>query len=265
MDLLNRSLAPISVKAWKFMDEEAREILKLKLNGRKVVDFIGPRGINYAAVNSGRKTELDKGISGVNYQLRSVLPLVEMRVPFRINKKELEALERGAVDIDLDPLVDAAKKLAEAENNLIFYGHSEAGIRGIAEASKQPELKVPDTSKELLVTITGAVKTLYNKGVGGPYLLLLSPELYSKIYKMSENGYPVNRKIKEIIGDNIKFVCGIDFKGMLMSTRGGDFELIVGQDISIGYERNTVDDLEFFFIESLTFRLNTPEAAVVFT
>lgn len=44
--------------------------------------------------------------------------------------------------------------------------------------------------------------------------------------------------------------------------RGGDFELVVGQDLSIGYLSHDAENVRLYIEESLTFRLLTPEAAV---
>ncbi|MEP7220172.1 MAG: family 1 encapsulin nanocompartment shell protein, partial [Bacteroidota bacterium] len=54
MDLLKRDHAPILEDAWDAIDNEARRVLKLNLAGRKLVDFNGPFGWQYAAVNLGR-------------------------------------------------------------------------------------------------------------------------------------------------------------------------------------------------------------------
>jgi uncharacterized linocin/CFP29 family protein len=63
---LKRHVAPITQEAWDFIDEEARRVLNLKLSARKVVDFVGPKGMDFAAVNTGRKVNLDqKPIDGV--------------------------------------------------------------------------------------------------------------------------------------------------------------------------------------------------------
>ena len=43
--------------------------------------------------------------------------------------------DRGAVDADLEPLDEAAQRIAVAENVAVFHGWAKAGIAGIAEAS----------------------------------------------------------------------------------------------------------------------------------
>jgi uncharacterized linocin/CFP29 family protein len=44
--------------------------------------------------------------------------------------------------------------------------------------------------------------------------------------------------------------------------RGDDFELIVGQDISIGYLSHDQAKVTLYLEESVTFRLLSPQAAV---
>ena len=53
--------------------------------------------------------------------------------------------------------------------------------------------------------------------------------------------------------------------GLLLSTRGGDFELTLGQDLSLGYAGHSRDQVELYLTESVTFRVIEPAAAVVFS
>lgn len=52
---------------------------------------------------------------------------------------------------------------------------------------------------------------------------------------------------------------------VVASQRGGDFLLEVGEDLSIGYESHGEDAVELYLVESFTFRVATPEAAVALT
>ena len=49
---------------------------------------------------------------------------------------------------------------------------------------------------------------------------------------------------------------------VVLSQRGGDFELTVGEDFSIGYRSSDAASVDLYIEESLAFRINTPEAAV---
>jgi uncharacterized linocin/CFP29 family protein len=48
----------------------------------------------------------------------------------------------------------------------------------------------------------------------------------------------------------------------VLSTRGGDFDLHIGQDVSIGYSSHTDTTVSLYLQESFTFLLLTSEAVV---
>ena len=52
---------------------------------------------------------------------------------------------------------------------------------------------------------------------------------------------------------------------VLLSTRGGDYELHLGQDLSIGYLSHDAESIELYLQETLTFLPYTSEASVVLT
>ncbi|MGM7646999.1 family 1 encapsulin nanocompartment shell protein, partial [Nocardia sp. JW2] len=112
MNNLHRELAPITDEAWTQIEEEATRTFKRNIAGRRVVDVSGPRGVAYSALNRGRLTLTDSPDDGVQAHQRVVQPLVELRVPFTLQRSELDDIERGAPDADLDNLKDAAQKIA---------------------------------------------------------------------------------------------------------------------------------------------------------
>src|SRR5207253_2116218 len=141
MDHLLRSHAPISDAGWALLDEEARERLTPALAARKLVDFAGPHGWEYSASNVGRTRSLeDAPVEGITAEQRRVLAMVELSAPFTLARAELRDADRGARDIDLAPLDEAAHRVATAENRAVFHGWESAGITGIAGASAHKEI-----------------------------------------------------------------------------------------------------------------------------
>ncbi|MFW6378330.1 MAG: family 1 encapsulin nanocompartment shell protein, partial [Bacillota bacterium] len=135
VDILNRSLAPIPDEAWEFLDEEAKDILELRLGARKVVEFEGPLGLDVSSINTGRMNKISA--EGAEFRSRETLNLIEVELPVKIDRAEIDAFVRGAEDADSDPVREAAKKMAEIENKAIFFGMPEAGIEGIIPLSKE--------------------------------------------------------------------------------------------------------------------------------
>src|SRR5687768_14941541 len=129
MDLLKRELAPITSEAWQQIDEEAKRVLQLHLAGRKLVDFSGPHGWQLGGVNTGRLDHIEKApVENVGHAIRRVRPLVELRSPITLQILELDYAARGARDLDLDPVIETAERVAHAEDTAVFHGFKPGGI-----------------------------------------------------------------------------------------------------------------------------------------
>ena len=265
MDLLKRKLAPILPEAWELVDAEAKRVLELRLAGRKVVDFRGPHGWKLASVNTGRLTLLSDAKDEVSVGVRQVQPLIETRVPIKLAIMELDTVARGAEDADLAPVVDAAKKSAYLEDNAIFNGFERAGIAGILPSSKHSPLALPTDVLLLPRTVVEAKEILRKAGIGGPYVLVLGTALYEQVFAATEDGRSLAKRLAQLVSDGpAVHIVQSDavHGGALVSARGGDYELTVGQDLSIGYAYHTKHEVELYLTESFTFRVLEPAAAV---
>jgi len=66
-------------------------------------------------------------------------------------------------------------------------------------------------------------------GVNGPYSVVLGTPA-----ETSHNGYPVLEHVKKLVKDEIIWAPAIS-GAFVLTTRGGDFDLRIGQDASFGY------------------------------
>ena len=263
MNDLLRDLAPITDEAWKMIDDQARQTLVVELAARKLVDFSGPKGWEKSAMNLGRAKAL-KGApaDGVTGAIRQVQPLVELRAPFALSRVDLDNIARGAADPDLDPLIAACIQIARAEDRAVFHGWEAAGIGGICERTPHKALKIQDNYAAYPSTVAEAVRTLKMSGVGGPYSIALGPRCFTGLMQaMGPGGFPVLEVVKHILDGEVLWAPGVD-GAVVLSTRGGDFELVVGRDLSIGYSAHDAAQVNLYVVESLTFRVLEPKAAV---
>lgn len=263
MNDLLRNLAPISDAAWKEIDEEARRTLTRILAARKVVDFKGPLGWDHSAVNLGRVNPLSPAPrEKVAAAIRQVQPLVELRAEFTLSRAEVEVIDRGGPDPDLDPVREAARAIGLAEDRAVFHGYPAGGIKGINERAKSQCMTIASDYEVYPRAVAGALNRLRNTGIDGPYAIALGPRCYTGLTEtVSRGGYPVIEHVRRLIDGPIVWAPGIDGASVL-SLRGGDFELFVGRDISIGYQSHDARSVTLYLVESVTFRLVTPEAAV---
>ena len=246
MNNLHRQLAPISEAAWGEIDQEARRTFIRWIAGRRVVDVVGPDGEELAAVRTGHQVCVDTPFEGVQAHQRQVRQIVELRVPFRVSREAVDAVDRGAQDSDWQPVKDAVAQIARAEDGIVFDGLASAGIEGLVPSSSNPAVSLPQP-KDLPDAVAAALKELRLAGVEGPYALLLSAE-----------------HIDRLLEGEVLWAPAIQ-GAVLLSTRGGDYELHLGQDLSIGYLSHDAESIELYLQETLTFLPYTSEASVVLT
>jgi uncharacterized linocin/CFP29 family protein len=262
---LYRELAPITPGAWNEIDGEARQRLSTFLAARKLVDFVGPHGWTHAAENLGRVAGLGAGPGpDVDARLRQVQPLVELRTQFTLPRAELDAIARGAPDPDLDPVVDAARRIALAEDTAVFNGFGEGAIEGITEATPHAAIAMPADFDRFPTAVAKAVGVLREAGIGGPYAIALGPGPYTELTETAYGGYPVLNHVRLLLEGPVVWAPAVA-GAVVLSVRGGDFVLTSGQDLSIGYADHDAESVRLYMEESLTFRALTPEAAVAIT
>ncbi|NUP10542.1 MAG: bacteriocin family protein [Polyangiaceae bacterium] len=259
MNLLKRELAPITPEAWAEIDREAQRVLKLHLAARKVVDFKGPFGLELGAVNTGRLKNVDPPFANVSASVRVVQPLVHLWAPFKMSIAELDTVSRGATDIDVDPLIRAAERIAAAEDHAVFHGYDAAAVQGVLKAADHAPLEYHG-AKNLPGVIVGAKELLRKAGVGGPYALVLGPSIYDELHSAAEDGFPIRDRVAPMV-ETIVWAPALT-EAAVVSMRGGDYELTVGQDLSIGFTSFDHDTVELYLTESFTFRVLSTNAAV---
>jgi len=264
MNNLHRELAPISAAAWSQIEAEATRTLKRYLAARRVVDVEGPSGVATSAIGTGHVHSIDPPGEGITARQRGVKPLVELRVPFTLNREQIDNVERGANDSDWQPVKDAARQLAFAENRAVFEGYAAAGIGGIREGTSNPKLVLPGEITTYPDVIASALNQLRLVGVEGPYSVVLSADAYQALSEASDHGYPVLEHIRRIVDGEIVWAPGIA-GAYVLTTRGGDFGLYIGEDVSIGYLGHDDNAVRLYLEESFTFLLLTTEASVAIT
>jgi uncharacterized linocin/CFP29 family protein len=261
MNNLHRELAPVSDAAWAGIEAEARRTFQSHIAARRVVDVRGPQGSSLASVGTGHLTSIEEPASGVTARLRTSQQLVELRVPFTLSRQDIDDVERGALDPDWQPVKDAAKKIAFAEDRAVFEGYQAAGITGLRQSTSNPSLTLPAEVREYPDVIAQAVSALRLAGVDGPFSLLLSAEGFTAVSETADHGYPIRDHLARVVDGEIIWAPAID-GAFVLSGRGGDYELHLGQDLSIGYLNHDASAVELYFQESLTFLVYTAEASV---
>ena len=261
MNNLHRELAPISDAAWAQLEEETSRTIKRFLAGRRVVDVHGPAGSALAAVGTGHQRSIAAPGDGVTAQQRETKALVELRVPFQVDRQMIDDVERGANDSDWQPAKDAARKLAFAEDRAIFEGYEAAGIVGVRQGTSNLKQSLPADVRKYPEAFAQALSQLRQAGVNGPYSILLSADAYTELAETRDYGYPVLEHVKHLVEGKIIWAPAID-GAFVVTTRGGDLDLHIGQDTSIGYLSHTDTHVHLYLQETFTFLYLTSESSV---
>ena len=262
MNNLHRELAPVSDAAWAEIEEETTRTLKRYLAGRRVVDVPTPGGVSLPAIGTGHLLSINPPSEGILARQREVKPLVELRVPFELTREAIDDVARGSEDSDWQPAKDAAKTIAFAEDRAVFNGYPAANIQGIREGTSNPIMTLPADVRDYPDAVARALSQLRLVGVNGPYSVLLGAKAYTDLAETRDHGYPVLEHVKRIVEGDIIWAPAIE-GACVLTTRGGDFELSIGQDVSIGYLSHTGAIVRLYLQETFTFRLLTGEASVV--
>lgn len=258
---LHRELAPVSSAAWAQIEAEVARTFKRSVAGRRVVDVEGPKGATLAAVGTGHLRAIAAPRQGVGARLREARALVELTVPFELQREAIDNVERGAQDSDWQPAKDAAQALAYAEDRAIFDGYEAAGIVGMRPASSNAPVSLPTNVDDYPTAISNALEALRLAGVDGPCSVLLGADAYTALAEARDQGYPVIEHLRHIVDGKIIWAPAIQ-GGSVLSTRGGDYELHIGEDLSIGYLNHTDTTVRLYLRETFTFLMLTSEASV---
>lgn len=261
MNNLHRELAPLSDAAWADLEAEARRTFIENCAARRVVDVVGPAGFTLSAVGTGHVEEVTFGGPDVRARRRLAASVVELRVPFVVSREAVDSVERGAKDADWQPAKDAAQQLAFAEDRLVVDGLTDAGIAGIRGRASN-SVPAPANPRGFPDAVAQALSALRLAGVGGGYALLLPAGDHTAIDGSTEDGYPIREHLERLLGDDGIIWAPALSAPLVLSTRGGDYELHIGQDAAIGYLSHDATSVELYLEESVTFLVNTDEAAV---
>ena len=179
-------------------------------------------------------------------------------------RRELDSIDRGSKAPDLAAVIEAARLAALARTARF----SSATNRPASPGSASRLLARADLDRQRLRTVSRrVVRGSRRCGLRASTVRLASRSALAAT-RMSSR--PPNaaatpsRQLRLITGGPLVWAPAVD-GSIVLSLRGGDFELVLGEDFSIGYASHDADSVVLYLEESMTFRNHTPEAAVALT
>jgi len=257
---LGREDAPLSAETWKLLDFTMIEAAKSQLSGRRIVGIEGPFGFGLKAVPLS-DCENAEGIS-----TSSFIPVSLITTSFFLNKRDLAASERDRLMLDTAPVALAAMACAAKEENIIYNGLQEVPGLLNAEGGTSLALTKWDKVGTAADQIIDAVTRLDSAGFHGPYCMALAPAQYNLLLRRYPQGDGTELDhIRTILAGDIVKAPGLKKGGVLLASGSQYCSLVIGQDMSIGYNGPSGDTLAFSISESLALLIRAPEAICVLT
>jgi uncharacterized linocin/CFP29 family protein len=257
---LGREDAPVSAGTWKLLDTAMIEAAKSQLSGRRLISIDGPFGFGLKVIPLS-DCEVADGITGGPFA-----PVNMVSTTFFLGKRDLAAVERDRLFLDTDPVACAAMACAAKEDGIIFNGILDTpGLLG-AEGSASLALGKWDKVGAAADQIISAVTKLDDAGFHGPYCMGLAPAQYNLLLRRYPQGDGTELdQIRTILGGGVVKAPVMKKGGVLLASGRQYSSIVIGQDMSIGYNGPAGDALEFGISESLALLIRAPESICVLT
>jgi uncharacterized linocin/CFP29 family protein len=265
LDYLRRSYAPLSEHVWKSLDEAVVQAARHAMTARRVATFDGPHGFEHLGARVGTMRPCAIPETKAAVCVPDVVILAELRADFSLPWSAIEVFDRGAPALDTSAAETAAREVALAEDVLLYYGEPTGA--GFLASRRSPRVQVGNWSEpgRMLSDILHAVETLDAAGIPGPYEAVLRPEnYYTYLRAVADGGYPAARQLERVLRAVFRSVV-LHEAGAVFATRGGDFIVTVGGDLSVGYRQHDREAINLTCIETVAAQTLTPEAVCLLT
>jgi len=256
--LLGREDAPLSAETWKLLDTTMIEAAKSQLSGRRIISIEGPYGFGLKAIPLS-DCECGEGISGSPF-----IPVSLITTSFFLNKRDLAATERDGLMFDAAPVAGAAMACAAKEESIIYNGLQDVPGLLNAEGGSSLTLTKWDKTGTAADQIIDAVTKLDDAGFHGPYCMALAPAQYNLLLRRYPQGDGTELDhVRTIVAGDVVKAPGLKKGGVLLASGRQYCSVVIGQDMSIGYNGPSGDSLAFSISESLALLIRAPEAVCV--
>lgn len=258
-DYLGRKEAPVSAETWKLLDATMIEAAKSQISGRRLISIEGPFGFGLKTIPLS-DCEIAEGITS-----SPAVPVNLLTTTFFLNKRDLAAGGKDPI-LDLDPVAFAAIACARKEDSVIFSGIQDTpGLLG-AEGSESLALTKWDKVGMAADQVISAVTKLDDAGFHGPYCMGLAPARYNLLMRRYPQGDGTELDhIRTILGGDVVKAPVLQKGGVLLASGRQYCSIVLGQDMSIGFNGPAGDAYEFSISESLALLIRAPEAICVLT
>jgi uncharacterized linocin/CFP29 family protein len=133
----------------------------------------------------------------------------------------------------------------------------------MSQVTAHARAELPTDASDWPSAVAHASLQLGAAGVAPPYTLVVGSRIYEAIAR-DTGQYPLRKQLEALVGTPLVVAPHVDCAFLVRADARNDFELVLGQDISIGFEEQHGKHARLFLTESFTFRVIEPAGVVAF-
>lgn len=264
---------PLTPEEWRRLQGVVVEAARRTLVGRRVVDIHGPVGPGAETIVKSHlagttRGHIDLQGNDAGDAVRSArrepgfLPIVYK--DFVVHWRDLETARATGVPFDTSIAAGAASLCANREDQLILFGHETMGYEGLMNATGRLTLLRRDwsASGNAFADVSGATERLVERGHYGPYSMIVSPRLYAQMHRVHQDTNVLEiEHVRKLVSGGVYQSALIRTEAALLVSGGRqNFDLVVGQDLTVAYLGAAQMNHPFRVFESIGLRIKRPSS-----
>ncbi len=270
---LLRDDAPLTNDEWNLVDQIVVKVARGRLVDRKFISIFGPLGAGLQSVHQDIFAGVDAGevelmgeeeIHPVHPEARSFLPIPLIYKDFVIHWRDIETSRRFGIPLDISAVAGAANFVAQAEDNFILNGNERLCIEGLMNAKWRNTVPLLnwDDMGQAFQNVVDATRKLIDEGFYGPYAMVVSPNMFSKMQRVYDNtGVLEINQVRELIAGGVFQTPVLSENAAVLVSMGPEnFDIAIAQDMITAYLGPKDMSHPFRVLESLALRIKRPEA-----
>jgi uncharacterized linocin/CFP29 family protein len=276
-DFLQRDQAPLTADQWTTLDRAVVGTARFMLVGRRVISVVGPFGAGIEALPSDTLRGMGAGqidLLGneegdvISVEARRHLPVPLIYKDFWLHWRDLEASRQLNLPLDTGKAAAAAEAIAQTEDVLVLEGNPALGLPGLRNVEGRESVPLGDWGEEGqgFAAVVNAVRHMTDRGLPGPYALLLSTGLYAQLNRIFGNtGVLEIEQVEKLTRRGVYATSVLPEPAALLLDSGAqNMELAVSVDLTTAYVESSNLNHRFRVLESLLLRIRRPEAVCTF-
>jgi len=269
MDFLARGTVDFSEDFWKEIDKVVVDTVKKNSIGRRFLSLYGPLGAGATSVNIDDINVSQEEKDGiVKTAGRRFVELPQLHEDFILYWRDIEHSEATGQPLDLSKAIMAAQALAQKEDKLIFFGDECIGLEGLLTAEGACKIPRSDwaVGDNAFTDVASAIAKFQSKSLIGRYSLILSPDVYLKLYRLQPSlGMTEEERIKKMLNGHLYSapVLG-EGKAVMVCAEPQYMDLAIGKDIETGYLETRDFNHVFRIVETVALRIKCKDAIIIF-